>query len=366
MMALFMTLFLSALGVQMLFMLLYTVAISRYRPAKGNDQKPAPVSIIICALNEIENLKLLIPKLLNQSHPDYEIIIVNDQSTDGTYEYLMKLKEENDKVRMVQINETPDHFSRKKYAITLGVKAAKHEVLVFTDADCYPNSEDWLKSMAMAHDENTQIVVGASLYEKKKGFLNQFIRYETYWTAIQYLGCALLRMPYMGVGRNMSYTKSLFLSNNGFKKHQHTVGGDDDIFINEHSNKSNTQVVIGNASLTYSYPKVSFETFFRQKMRHLSVGKFYKFKHKIILGLYTLSYLVFWITGVGLIFAYPEIIGIGVVVRMCLIYLMYYIASKKIGERYVPLILPLLDIVYGFYYIATTVITVFSKRIRWS
>ena len=358
--------FLVALGVQLLYMFIYTLAIGRYKSIKNSKQSTIPVSVVVCAFNELENLKILIPKLLKQNHNTFEVIIVNDQSTDGTYEYLMELKQEYTCFKMVQIDQTPDHFSRKKYGITLGVKEARYDTIVFTDADCYPKSDDWLKSIAEQYNDRTEVVLGASIYEKKERFLNQFIRYETYWTAIQYMGCALVGTPYMGVGRNLSYRKSLFLNNKGFNKHRQVMGGDDDLFINEHANKKNTRAAIGNEMLTYSYPKTTFKSFFRQKMRHLSVGKHYKFKHQIILGFYTLSYLLFWSTGIGLIFAYPEIVGIGLLARIGMIYLMYYITSKKIGEVYMPLILPALDIVYGFYYITTAVLSVFSKRIRWS
>lgn len=360
-----MIIFLAALGVQLLCMIVYTIAIVRYKPIKNPSKETLPVSVIVCAFNELENLKILIPKLLNQNHETFEVIIVNDQSTDDTYDYMMEMKANHTKVKLVQIDYTPDHFSRKKYGVSLGVKAALYDTVLLTDADCYPSSQSWLKSVASQYSEDTKIVLGASVYEKKKGFLNRFIQYETYWTAIQYLGCALIGMPYMGVGRNLSYRKSLFLDNKGFNGHQHIMGGDDDLFVNAHANRKNTKVAIGEVMLTYSYPKTSWVSFFKQKMRHLSVGKYYKLKHQFILGIYTLSYLLFWGVGAGLIFAYPEIIGVGLLVRIGLMYLMYYVTSKKMGEVFVPLILPVLDIVFGFYYIAITGLAVFSKRIKW-
>lgn len=364
-MALLMIIFLVTLGLQLLYILIYIVSIGRYKSVNNNTADSTSVSVVVCAFNELENLKKLIPKLLNQNHKTFEVIIVNDQSTDGTYDYLMEMKGKHPNVKIVQIDHTPDHFSRKKYGITLGVKAASYDTMVFTDADCYPSTEDWLKSIASQYHGGTKIILGASMYEKGKDFLNYFIQYETYWTAIQYVGCALIGTPYMGVGRNLSYQKSLFLDSKGFNGHQHVMGGDDDLFVNAHASSKNTKVAIGKDMLTYSYPKTTWSCFFKQKMRHLSVGKYYKFKHQIILGIYTLSYLLFWSVGIGLIFGHPEIIGAAILVRIGLMYVMYYTASKKMGEVFVPLILPVLDIVFGFYYIATTGAAVFSKRIKW-
>jgi len=358
-------LFLIALGLQLLYMTCYTLAIGTYMPTNNNRESDTPVSVIICAFNELENLKKLIPKLLSQSYATFEIIIVNDQSTDGSYEYLLELQEQYTHLKLVQIDYTPDHFSRKKYGMSLGIKAASFDRIVLTDADCYPSSDQWLKLIANQYEHNTQIVIGASLYEKKDGFLNQFIQFETYWTAIQYLSCALMKMPYMGVGRNLSYDKSLFLDNKGFNEHQKVMGGDDDLFVNTHANRRNTEVAVGKESLTFSYPKSTWSDFFIQKARHLSIGRFYKRKHQIILGIYSLSYLLFWGTAIGLIFVDVRIAGIGLLLRAITMYMMFYIASKKIGKVYSPLILPVLDFVFGFYYIATTVSAVFSKSIKW-
>ena len=202
--------FLIALSVQLLYMVIYAMAFGWYRSITPTEEKVLPVSVIVCAFNELENLKILIPKLLSQNHNCYEVIIVNDQSSDKTYEYLIELRTQHSNLKLVQIEETPDHFSRKKYGITLGIKAASYDTLVFTDADCYPKTDNWLRSLTAQYKEGTKIVLGVSLYEKRSGFLNQFIRFETYWTAIQYLGCAIVGSPYMGVGRNLSYHKSFF------------------------------------------------------------------------------------------------------------------------------------------------------------
>jgi len=346
--------------VQILFLLVYLISIGFYKKKEKREQ--SPVSIIVCTRNEIDNLRQNIPLLLEQDHPNFELIVVNDQSSDGTYEYLHGLKKQFTNFKLVQIDSVPNHIQSKKYAITLGVKAASNNKLLFTDADCTPNSIKWASEMTV---ENS-FVIGVSLYSKRRGFLNLFIRFETYLTAIQYVGNALLGKPYMGVGRNLSYDKRLFIENNGFNKFQGIVGGDDDLFVNQHATRKNSEVVLGEESLVYSKPKTSIRSFFIQKIRHLSVGKYYKFSDKIILAHFALSYIMFWISGISLVFFEPSTVLIAFSIRLGLLIAVFYIASKRFGERFVPLMLPVLDFLYVIYYISGGIVSAFSKKVRWN
>jgi hypothetical protein len=91
----------------------------------------------------------------------------------------------------------------KKLSITLGVKGAKFEHLILTDADCRPASRNWLKSIAENFSNEKQIVLGYGPYKKEKGFLNRLIRFDTTWIGMNYFSMALAKLPYMGVGRNL-------------------------------------------------------------------------------------------------------------------------------------------------------------------
>lgn len=254
-----------------------------------------PVSIIVVARNEKKNLEKFLPILLNQNYPDFEIIVVNHASWDGTAKFLEEFEKTDRRIRVVDIPEQERYPKGKKFAVTLGIKASLNEKLVFTDADCYPESENWLKDLMRTYNNQTQIVIGFSPYEVKKGFLNYVIRYETLHSAIQYLSFALAGKPYMGVGRNLSYKKSLFFSVKGFASHNHILSGDDDLFVNEVANSKNTAVCLSKESFIRSIPKTTWKDWFKQKSRHLSTGKYYKSSDKFRLGLFSFSSFAFWL-----------------------------------------------------------------------
>ncbi len=271
-------------------------------PIKKRRITKVPVSVIICAQNEEFNLKNFLPDILNQDYPDYEVIVVDDCSTDGTAEVLSEYKEKFPQLKVTFINKDDKFTHGKKLAITVGIKAAKNEWLLFTDADCKPFSKNWIKSMATNFNDNTSIVLGYGGFMRKKTILNNLIRFDALFIAIQYLTFALKGKPYMGVGRNLAYRKSLFFENKGFSRHYHILSGDDDIFINEVATKNNTNVEYIQDSLILSIAQNSIGNWFRQKIRHFQAGKFYKFKTKFILGFEIISRLLLYYSFIALLF----------------------------------------------------------------
>lgn len=357
--------FFIAITIQVVYFSIFLAAFSRKRTPKNFS---APVSIIVCAHDEETNLRQLVPILLEQDHgAPFEIIIVDDRSNDTTYDFLLKETKKDNRIRMVHIERVPEHVDAKKYAITLGIKAAQYEWIVLTDADCRPENKNWISSMAKQFGDDTKIVVGYSPYLQKPGFLNKFIRFESLITAIQYVSFALLKNPYMGVGRNLAYRKSFFLENKGFNNLLPVTGGDDDLFINQHATRSNTAVAIGPDSIVYSVPKTTLRGFVRQKIRHLSVGKKYRFKHKFLLGLFTLSWLVSWFAGIPLLFIFQPFYWIAVVmvIRITLLIVTTQIAAKHLGHKVEAWPILFLDFLYSIYYISTGLIALVTKKVKW-
>ena len=331
------------------------------------ESDPVPVSVVICARNEHENLRQLLPMLATQEHPDFEVILVDDRSDDGTEEVVRAFVTVDSRFRYVRIDRTPDHTNPKKYGLTLGIKAARHEAILLTDADCRPVSTQWVASMSRHLDASVDIVLGLSPYERRAGLLNSFIQYETLLTAFQYAGWALRGKPYMGVGRNLCYRKSMFLNNKGFNSHIGITGGDDDLLVNRLATAANTILMVHPDSFTQSIPKVSWRDFFRQKLRHLAVGKHYQGDDKLRLGFFMLSHLLVWVLGFTLLF-FPEtrmvalsLLGVrGAALVLCLDPLRKLMAPK-IPRAY----LIFLDFVYMFYYLSTGVAALTTKRISW-
>jgi len=326
------------------------------------------VSIIVCAHNELENLKRLIPALLTQNYHHFEIVIVDDRSSDGTEDFLKEIiKKYSLHVKVVTIEDTPPKMDPKKYALTLGIKAAMHDYLLFTDADCRPFNDKWLLQMQSKFGAETSIVLGLSQYESAPGFLNKFIRFDTFYTSVQYLSFALRGMPYMGVGRNMGYTKQVFFDNKGFHPFMDITGGDDDLFINKVATNINTKIAIMVESQTISVPKTTFNEWFIQKTRHLSVGKYYRSPFKLVLGMLSVSHFFIYLFTILAIISGEYLIFVvaGFLLRILLNLIIFRLIIKKVRYNLNLWIIPLVDIVYPLYYILVGFNALRTKRIRW-
>jgi cellulose synthase/poly-beta-1,6-N-acetylglucosamine synthase-like glycosyltransferase len=359
-------LFCAAVAIQLIFFFVFIYGLTR----KGETQEAfdlAPVSVIVCAHDEEQNLRDLIPLLVAQHYPDFEVIIVNDRSNDGTYDFLREASGLYPKLRVVQVDHLPPHANGKKYGLTLAIKAARNEVVLLTDADCRPQSALWIHNMMSAFTDKTELVLGYSPYRKQTGFLNQFVRFETVFTGMQYVTLANAGMPYMGVGRNLAYRKALFLENKGFNGYLHLTGGDDDLFVNRHATASNTRVCFDPDAVMVSEPKQTWSEFFRQKIRHLGVGKFYRGKHMVILGLFNSTHLLSWFLGISLLVFSPFFawVGVALAVRFGALMFTLYLFSKRVGHKFEVWIVPLLDFLFAIYYLSTGTVALVSKKVQW-
>jgi len=269
------------------------------------DISPETVSIIICARNEASNLEKNLPLILEQDYPEFEVIVVNDRSEDETETLLKLLATKYPHLHVSEVRNDPKFTHGKKLALTLGIKAAKSEWLLMTDADCTPAGKNWLSVMQKNFTQNKDIVLGYGGYKKEKGFLNMIIRFETVFTAMQYFGLANAGKPYMGVGRNLAYRKTVFFSNKGFASHSNLNSGDDDLFVNETSNASNVAIEMHPDSFTWSDGEKTFKNWYAQKKRHLTTSPRYSFKTKSRLIIENVSRLILLFSFIFLLFLYP-------------------------------------------------------------
>jgi len=327
-----------------------------------------PVSIIVCAKNEAENIKTFLPSILNQDYPNFEVVLINDASTDDTLDIFKDFASSNNCIRIVDVKNNEAFWGNKKYALTLGIKAAKHEHLLFTDADCKPNSKLWLSQMSSYFEDKKELVLGYGAYAKKKGsFLNKLIRFETLLTAIQYFSYAKIGAPYMGIGRNLAYTKSAFFSTNGFINHMKIRSGDDDLFVNEVATKDNTNICIRKNSFTISEPESSLKNWIRQKRRHISTAYYYKTGHKIVLGLFYMSQISFYLLlTVLLAIQYQwEIVLILIGFRLIFQYLIFGFSANKLREKDLLYVLPILEIALIIIQFSIFISNKISKPTHW-
>lgn len=326
-----------------LYLFLY-LRLPRYTPP-GKRTTKKPVSVIICAKNEEENLRKFLPRVLEQDYPDYEVVVVNDASTDQTEDLLAELSVRFPHLRYTHLPVNEKFTHGKKLALTIGLKAARHDHVVLTDADCYPVTNQWLKQMASRLSKKTKIVLGYGGYEQRKGLLNLVIRYETAFTAMQYFSHALSGRPYMGVGRNLAYHASLFFNNKGFAGHYHLASGDDDLFVNQHATGENTAVVPHLEAHTRSVPESSWRGWIHQKQRHLSAGSHYKRASRVRLGMEYATRILLYSTLLIICIISPWryfILGLfflGLITRL----FVFKMAMRSLDEKYLLLPSLLLD-----------------------
>ncbi len=326
-----------------------------------HSPKAVSISVIICAKNEEENLKRFLPSVLSQDYPLFEVVLINDASSDDTLEVMEAFAAEHNNIKIVDVKNIEAFWGNKKYALTLGIKASKYEHLLFTDADCEPVSKYWIQEMAACFNTEQTLVLGYGAYSKiKKSFLNKLIRFETLVTAVHYFSFAKAGLPYMGVGRNLAYAKNEFFKANGFINHIKVRSGDDDLFVNQVATKSNTAICFSKNSFTMSVPKTTFKHWMKQKRRHISTAKYYKLSHKVLLTVLYISNLLFWVCALVLLattFQWQLVLGL-FLLRMILQYVVFGISAKKLGENDLIWLLPFFEI-----FLITVQLTIFINNL---
>lgn len=311
------------------------------------DEELEPASIVLCARDAYEYLTELIPVLLNQDYPDFEIVVVNDCSDDETEEYLKDLERREPRVKPVQLKQHLNFFNGKKFPLSMGIKSAQNDLIVLTDFNCMPVNDQWLRSVVNRYNHQTEIVIGYSPYVQKKGSLNHLMRFDALQNGLLYLSAALNHHAYMGIGKNLSYRKELFYRNQGFISHYTTTVGEDDLFINKVSTKKNTEVLIDAENGILTTPTSSFKLWMRQKSSRYSTVSKYDGRSRLMLSLFYGSQLLFYVSFITLIALcakpafvitggaafYVPILVFFFLLRFGSQMIIYHNASKRLGEK---------------------------------
>ncbi len=288
-------------AIQIFYYFYYYLAIILYKHPEVNPSKK-PVSVIICARNESVNLTEFLPSVLKQDYPDYEVIVVNDCSEDNSYDILGDFLQQYPHLKISNVHKDSKFTHNKKFAQFIGIKAAKNDLLLFTDADCHPESDKWLETIVSRFEDHIDFVIGYGGYFKRKGLLNRYIRYDSMTIAMQYFGMAIRGVPYMGVGRNLAYRRSLFFNKKGFGSHNHVLSGDDDLFVNSNADKNNTVVEFRKETHTRSVPAASVNEWVKQKKRHMITARYYKSGDKFRLFMEPFTRVLFYVSLIILLY----------------------------------------------------------------
>lgn len=378
-MGLFLLWFFFGIGViiQAIYLLVIFGRTAWYKSLSKTSKNQNPeegVTVLVAAHNEFHNLKVLIPKLFEQDYSKFDVMIVNDRSTDRTKRLLEEMMEVYPKLRSVTVKYTPKHVTSKKFALTLGIKVAKNDIILLTDADCIPSTDQWIRKMtAPVREDNKTFSLGFSGYEVKSSLLNKWIQFETLLTALFYVSFGLWKFPFMGVGRNLCYRRSFFMEANGFKGIWHLEGGDDDLFVNQYATGRNTSIVLDPEANTTSIPKETWKEYMVQKKRHLHAGKYYRSGDQGKIGMFPLSHGFFWIGGVGLLIyfgigqqweQFSAVFGI-ILLRSYLVFRIFNSASKTILGSTPPMNVLINDFMYLGYFWVLGSASYQEKNIQW-
>jgi glycosyltransferase involved in cell wall biosynthesis len=285
-------------AIQLLFYLVVYMRPYRRKPADPSDLSHAelpPVSVIVYAKNESANLANHLPILLRQQYPKYEVIVINDGSTDESDDVLAILEKEHPNLYHTFIPEESKYLSRRKLSLTLGIKAAKNDILFFIEANCRPMSPHWLDSMTRNYTDNLAILLGYCAYPAGKGFLHKLIGYDNLVAGTQYISSALAGHPFSGSGRNLSYRKSYFFESKGFIPSLNLHAGDDDLFVNRAATRANTRVEYSPDSITEMAPVEYFGIWKEMKVSRAATRHHYRGMHAIFYRIESLATLLFLI-----------------------------------------------------------------------
>ncbi len=343
----------------------YFLKLGTYKIKTDSSGLQLPISVVIAARNEYTNLEKNLKSILEQDYPNFEVIVVNDCSWDESQKLLEYYQEVYPHLRICELKEQEKYPTGKKFALTMGIKAALYSNLIFTDADCKPASNQWLALMASKYNTENQLVLGFSPYAFQSGFINLIARFESAITAMFYFSAAIHKNAFMGVGRNLGYTKELFFKQKGFAWHQHLISGDDDLFVNRAATPTNVAIQIDSASFMYTESKKNFSDWYSQKTRHNATGKFYKSSHKAFLGVFYAANLLFYVSIIALLIVdlnlWQIVLGVYLVKLICQC-VVYFLVFKKLKYQNLIWFIIILDFLFVIYIYVFGTIGLFAKQ----
>jgi cellulose synthase/poly-beta-1,6-N-acetylglucosamine synthase-like glycosyltransferase len=356
--------------IQLFYFVFFYFRIAFHKEKVITVEEYTPLSVVIAARSEAHNLVEFLPYIFEQDYPQFEVVVVNDRSWDDTGEILKAFQQKHSNLHVVNIVDGTHRSFGKKMALTLGIKGAKYETIVVTDADCKPVSKNWLKMIneAFHQKKGTELVLGFSPSRKEKGFLNKLIRFDAFWVALQYLSFAKAGIPYMGVGRNMAYTKDAFFKVGGFRKHYHIKSGDDDLFVNEIARKNNVNIMLRPDSQVETLPKTTRLEWVYQKKRHFTTAPIYKFKHRFLLALWPLSVVLFYLLCISLLVLnkFLLITLILLLVRTLILMVTFTRAGRWLGQKEISRGAVFYELIFLFIYPFIYLSGKIAKADKWS
>ena len=285
-------------SVTLLLLLYYFVLYGRFVFRKEKKTVPVedlpPVSVVMAVRDESHLLIKSLPVLLSQDYPNYEVVVVNDNSIDETAQLVTDFKTTYPNLHYVDLTSSISNIRGRKFPLALGIKAAKNEIVVLTDASSIPASPYWLQHIAGRFTRKTRVVYGGVSVFRKPGFLNALMRYDAVRSLVLAFSYTLSGMPVMANGRNLAYTRSLFLKNKEtFVSQPRMPYGDDDIFMNKVASSLDCDVEPDPDAMV-SQNGLTPKRWFNQKKASFVTRSYYSFRSRFLLKMYNFLSLLFY------------------------------------------------------------------------
>ncbi|RMF31758.1 MAG: glycosyltransferase [Bacteroidetes bacterium] len=338
----------------------------RQRRFSPEEKKLPPCTVLLCARDEADNLRKNLPRILNQNYHCFEVLVIIHNSRDDSEKVLADLQRTYPQLRYERLDTPPSQVG-KKIPLSKGIARARHPVLLLTDADCRPASRHWMRRMMEPFAEGAEVVLGVSPFEERPGLLNRFIRFEGFYTAIQYLGFARLGLPYMGVGRNLAYRKNLFERVGGFAGHENLPSGDDDLLVSAFFRaRARFALVTDPESYTFSPTKTTLLDYYRQKTRHLSTSTRYLPGHQVLLGAVSASHFLHYALLLpAALFIGGPFAAMCYAVRLSLVWSLCISVLNNMSFKNIGSWVPLLDALMIAYYVILAPSITFRNTKKW-
>lgn len=360
------TAFAVATLIQLIYYYGFFSALAFYKNKKVEDALPS-VSIVITANNQYNDLHENLPSILSQQYPDFEVVVVIDNSDDGTDELLMDFSRAFDHLKVVELKQKLNWFSGRKFPLSLGIKSAKHDLILLTDPTCKPESREWIKAMAENFSSGKKIVIGYSSFETVSK-INKWLRFTAFYDALLYLSMALRGLPVKGIGKNLAYSRPLFYKNKGFSSHYVISEGDDELFVNSTANKQNTIVRISAESAIKQVKKISFSKWMGNEKTRLKIRRFFKLRDRLILRLFSFTSFAFYgLLLILLILKAPILLVLSIfALRFFSQLLIFGFALKKLSEKKLLLLSPVFEILIILIDFILWIGLLFGKKRKWA
>jgi cellulose synthase/poly-beta-1,6-N-acetylglucosamine synthase-like glycosyltransferase len=332
----------------------------RWAATPVSEEAP-PLSVVVAARNEAEALPDLLDALDDQTHPTYEVVIVDDASTDETAPIAKHWVADRPHATLVRVSNPTS--PRKKNALTRGIEAATHDLLAFTDADCTP-PPDWLSALAAAHagTDDDCVLVGYSPL-RGSGLLGSFSRYETLVAGIYTVAAIGWGRPYMAVGRNLSYPRSVFEAVGGFAPVADSMSGDDDLFVQavHRQDAAPVRPLLDDRTFVPTDAPASWRDWWRQRRRHVSAGRHYDRTVGLHLTLLHASLVLLWLSPLVLGTTGAGLLATGLLARHSHL----GPAAELFGETDLLAVFPLWEMGYALYHAVVVPVGLLRPPDRW-